>query len=916
MTSSLSDPSAFIPITQRAQVVHLIQTALQVKEYRYARRIALAWISHFPGDLEVSLLNAQALLQAGQLPQAAAVLERICAVDPEYLDAQKLLAHVHQQMGNPDHPAKDCVVALGGRPLAKSLLPKWAVALREANLSLNGNRNGSKSRGEGQADPTVSAKIEGLVHQALLDNPPTPLAAIAHLKMTMKRADLPPQALADLAQAYHERWQDCVLFTLVLCDTWMDSGKEDQAVILLHQAATNDILGQVARRLWGENHPYRALWLTDLAIDHTITPSPLDLPIPAAVAAALGLNLLSTGRAESDTPEAQGVVSAGFTTAHSTAAANKSTSVGLPATRPTAPQRKAPLPKYQVPETLVSVQRELEQIAEQIGQPALGKADGRFPVYVIFTTRAGLEKLYGEAGAERLDLEMRRLAEAISRRKGWRAMLYYADRPDLAPGAAYSLTPAAPHDPWELKLALADLDAMLGKQGEMIGAVCIVGGPEVVPFHHLPNPVDDADFDVPSDNPYATRDENYFIPEWSLGRLPGGKEDDCQMLLNALTKAVQYHHHQAQSSQRSPLSWVAWFKQLTHHLPWLKRELPSLGYSAAVWRRASLSVFRSIGDPRNLLVSPPLQAPVNGKNASLNLPAARLSYFNLHGLPDSPEWYGQRDTFDPENQCDFPIALRPEDIGNGNGSSNGKVNQVVFSEACYGAHIISKNSNQAIALKFIKAGCQAFIGSTVTSYGSITSPLIAADLLGRTFWQFLREGYASGEALKRAKIVLAKEMHRRQGYLDGEDQKTLISFVLYGDPLYQVSARQVRTKMVIRALASPAQVKMVCDKQPIASTTDQMPPEVMSQVKTILAQYLPGMQGAQVSYHAEKAGCSGGNHLCPTAQFGAKSLPAHPPHRKVVVLSKQLQQASKTHRQYARLTLDEHGKLVKLVISR
>jgi hypothetical protein len=55
-------------------------------------------------------------------------------------------------------------------------------------------------------------------------------------------------------------------------------------------------------------------------------------------------------------------------------------------------------------------------------------------------------------------------------------------------------------DPWKLKLALADLDQALSKKGAMIGALLIVGGPDVVPFHKLPNPTDDMDREVYSDN--------------------------------------------------------------------------------------------------------------------------------------------------------------------------------------------------------------------------------------------------------------------------------------------------------------------------------------------------------------------------------------------------------------------------------
>jgi hypothetical protein len=174
----------------------------------------------------------------------------------------------------------------------------------------------------------------------------------------------------------------------------------------------------------------------------------------------------------------------------------------------------------------------------------------------------------------------------------------------------------------------------------------------------------------------------------------------------------------------------------------------------------------------------------------LVLPPANFGYFNLHGLSDSSEWYGQRDPTDSIEGPDFPIALRPQDIRN-----SGHAPRVVFSEACYGAYIHGKKADEAISIKFLTSGTLAVVGSTSTCYGSISSPLIAADLLGRVYWGLISEGYLVGEALRRAKLYLAREMHQRQGFLDGEDQKTLISFVLYGDPLAQPYSTTVNTKL-------------------------------------------------------------------------------------------------------------------------
>ncbi len=139
--------------------------------------------------------------------------------------------------------------------------------------------------------------------------------------------------------------------------------------------------------------------------------------------------------------------------------------------------------------------------------------------------------------------------------------------------------------------------------------------------------------------------------------------------------------------------------------------------------------------------------------------------------------------------------------------NSGRAPQVVFSEACYGAHIINKSTDQAMSLRFLQVGTQAVVGSTCISYGSISPPLIAADFLGHAFWSFLREGVPAGEALRRAKISLAREMHNRQGYLDGEDQKTLISFVLYGDPLAIPVGLERTAKSILRPARPPAHIK-------------------------------------------------------------------------------------------------------------
>ncbi len=295
----------------------------------------------------------------------------------------------------------------------------------------------------------------------------------------------------------------------------------------------------------------------------------------------------------------------------------------------------------------------------------------------------------------------------------------------------------------------------------------------------------------------------------------------------------------------------------------------------------------------------------------MGLTPARLGYYNLHGLIDASEWFGQRDPGQAYDGPDYPIALRPKDVVN-----SGRSPKLVFSEACFGAHIIGKQVNEAMALKFLSAGTLAVVGCTCTAYGSIATPLIAADLLGNSFWRYLQEGYPAGEALRLAKIYLAEEMHRRQDYLDGEDQKTLISFILFGDPLAQPLKSIKVKKSVLRPVEPNREVSTVCDRADKNEAAAKAPQEVVDHVKQVVEQYLPGMADANLLYSHEHSQCDGENHKCPPADLHVKSTGTKRPSRRVVTLSKQVKRDQLTHPMYARLTLDGQGKVVKLAVSR
>ena len=283
---------------------------------------------------------------------------------------------------------------------------------------------------------------------------------------------------------------------------------------------------------------------------------------------------------------------------------------------------------------------------------------------------------------------------------------------------------------------------------------------------------------------------------------------------------------------------------------------------------------------------------------------AKLNYYNLHGVADSPEWYGQTESNKVIDSPEYPVAMTPKDINN-----DGNAPAIVFSEACYGAHISNKTEDQAISLKFLAAGTQAFAGSTCIAYGSVAAPLIGADLMASHFWKAVKEGVSVGEALRNAKVIIAQDMTKQQGFLDGEDQKTLISFVLYGDPMIVLATGKKPENKSVKRDRVKSPVVTVCQSEMDRAKAVKVDAQVMAQVKQIVEQYLPGLKGAHFTVSKQYA-----TQVTATFSKGKVSRPLET-ERTVVTVSKQYQ-TNHLHSHYARMTFDQRGKVVKLAVSR
>jgi hypothetical protein len=518
--------------------------------------------------------------------------------------------------------------------------------------------------------------------------------------------------------------------------------------------------------------------------------------------------------------------------------------------------------------------------------------DRNVPLYLIVSSKKGLIRRFGNDGFGKLDQDLNELGETIEAQIGLQVITIYVD--DVYSLDPYRLQPVDPADPLQIKMLIDLLDTYLNGQGLEIQYVLIVGGDAIIPFHRLPNPIDDQDEHVPSDNPYASRDDNYFVPERAVGRMPDGDAEDFSFLSSLIRTAIDGHTRPRSKGLLNNIVDMFWSVE--------EENGQGQGYSASIWRRASRAVFQTIGDNRDLRTSP----PVTYEEFEL-ADGPRLSYFNLHGIEDGADWYGQRDSLFPADYPLFPIALRPEDL-----SPTESANAVVFTEACYGANILGKNTDTSIALRFLASRALALVGSTNISYGSIAPPLLGADLVGRHFWEGMMANMTIGDALRYAKIELAKEMQEQQGYLDGEDQKTLISFVLYGDPTLPATAIHNGTPPL--AVSKDIRPPVICRKRAKAPK-DAVSGDLVAKVKRRIEASLPHMAQAQVRATPLHF-CSGkcGNrcgHKCGTSKT-AKGRPEN----WALTLEKDLPVEHGKHHQVIRVTADKRGRILKVAMSK
>ena len=481
--------------------------------------------------------------------------------------------------------------------------------------------------------------------------------------------------------------------------------------------------------------------------------------------------------------------------------------------------------------------------------------------HVLLGHRAALVRRFGTAGWHAIDERIQRLCRVL-RQQGMFVVAGYID----APGglAMLDILPPAPIAPEAMAIrdAVREMAAQLQLRGLELTTLVLIGGDQCIPFHRLQNPIPDDEPQILSDNPYACDDAGYLLPQRIVARLPEGDSDDPQLLIGMLESMAHYHakaQHQGQSG--FDLATLLRIRSTP-------AQRLAVGVAADAWREPSQLVLRNLHADAKLFTSPPLTAQ---NFAARTLAGREVVYINLHGAAGMPHFYGQSASGWGAASA-LPIAISPNQL-----TRNVVAGAIIISEACYGAELAGRTIHNSVPLKALSEGALAFVGSTVNAYGSAAAPLLGADLLFERMTRYLADGMPIGMALHFARLEFAQVMYDRQGFLDDVDMKTLIEFILLGDPWAAVKGAQLQPTIRHTShsgsmkLLTVARVPKMVRRMNLRET--DVSPEMLRRAKEVLQKYLPNDSVSPLSIVATTNPYFQAKGLsAPDVRFSMKSL--------------------------------------------
>lgn len=322
----------------------------------------------------------------------------------------------------------------------------------------------------------------------------------------------------------------------------------------------------------------------------------------------------------------------------------------------------------------------------------------------------------------------------------------------------------------KIKRAIDDLWKRLAPE-----YLVLFGAHDVVPMFEVSNPDYDPDGDkdktLLTDSPYASsfpflsgKRRSYMVPDRVTGRIP-----------DMVSEPGKCH-------KVDPVWLLAYLKTATS---WTSNpaDLYTETYAicAEQWQTAGEQCMQYITRPtRELLISPPKSDSSSPARKRLS---ARLHMIKCHGSPGQATFYGY------PQQPDSALSKEREDllftpaITSATLRPRLKTATVVATACCYSAQIFSNPYTWPLASTYLRKGAFGFLGSTKQTSNNVFK-MDWADRIVTDYLKMVLGGASIGRAFLDAKqLYLSRLIFGRHPYgLDHGDEKTLIEYVLLGDP--------------------------------------------------------------------------------------------------------------------------------------
>jgi len=376
-------------------------------------------------------------------------------------------------------------------------------------------------------------------------------------------------------------------------------------------------------------------------------------------------------------------------------------------------------------------------------------------VKLSITCRKRLRNKYDPGALQRIDNAIAKWIAADAKRGIRTVHLAVDEAADMEP---YKVAPVTGRiSAVKVKKALDALIAPLSPD-----YVVLIGSGDVVPLFDVTNPTLSSDGDtdptVPTDNPYASsrpfkprKRASYLVPDRVLGRIPDlPGSSDPSWLLNYLAVAASWKTRSSSSYAQDLL------------------------VCCDSWKKSGKACVEFLArDSGTMLTCPPSN---DSSETMEGRRAARLQMIKCHGAPNDSWFYGQKGYAYPEVMRSTSLREKTRKA------------TVVGSMCCFGASIFDPLDPTAqhpgeppISSVYLRQGAFGFLGSTCTAWVGLDT-MLCSDWIVAAFLKSVLAGASLGRAALEARQNLVRWSQTQGDQADSADEKTLIQFMLLGDP--------------------------------------------------------------------------------------------------------------------------------------